>query len=49
VKDNVGECLAAKRLHSEKAAANHASIRKQVNMLANTLSRMGVKAEDLPR
>ena len=47
VKGNAEETLAERRQQCAEAAANHASIRKQLNVLANNLTRLGVKAEDL--
>jgi predicted nucleic acid-binding Zn-ribbon protein len=47
VKGNAEETLAERRQQRAEAAANHASIRKQLNVLANNLTRLGVNAEDL--
>ena len=48
-KGNAVESLAATRVQREEAPTNHASTKKQLNMLADNLSRMGVKTEDLPQ
>jgi hypothetical protein len=47
VKGNAGGTLANRRQQRDGAASSHASIRKQLDMLANNLTRLGVKAEDL--
>jgi chromosome segregation ATPase len=47
VKGNAGETLTTKLEQRDEAAGNHGSIRKQLNVLANNLTRLGVKEEDI--